>query len=145
MEVATVLSRRALQTAVVLLGLVVLGTAVNDIAFGPAALPDHAQTQVNATLDSNYRFFAGVWFALGIVMLTLARRVEHSGPALRAVCGAVFLGGLARVLSLAVAGPPHPLFAAFIGVELLTPLVLVVWQSRLARSGSSAVSSPVAS
>ncbi|CAL9675664.1 hypothetical protein SUDANB105_07863 [Streptomyces sp. enrichment culture] len=129
--------RRSLQTVLVLLGLFVLGTGVLDVVAGPAALPGHPE--VSTTVDSNYRFFAGVWSMLGLVLLGLARRVQTNGPGLRVVFAAVFLGGLARLVSFLTVGAPHPLHTAFIGVELLLPPLLLVWHSRVARSRSQGV------
>ncbi|MFI7415614.1 DUF4345 domain-containing protein [Streptomyces sp. NPDC049627] len=126
--------RRTLQTVLVLLALIVLGTGGLDIVAGPAALPGHPE--VSTTVDSNYRFFAGVWTTLGLVLLRLVPHVERNGAALRVVFGAVFLGGVARLVSFLAVGAPHPLHTAFIGVELLLPPALLAWQTRLARSRS---------
>ncbi|WP_202638852.1 DUF4345 domain-containing protein [Bailinhaonella thermotolerans] len=122
-------ARRAFQGALVLLGLVIVGTAGIDLALGPFAVPgDH---RINASLDNNYRFFAGVWLALGLVLLSAVRRAPHATGAVRVVCAATFAGGLARLLSLAAAGASEPLYLAFIGIELVVPAALVLWQNRL--------------
>ncbi|MFF0000851.1 DUF4345 domain-containing protein [Streptomyces avermitilis] len=124
-------SRRAFQGALAVLGLVVLGTGTLDVVAGPTALPE--TLEVSNTLDSNYRFFAGVWCALGIALLSAARRPESHVSVMRAVFGAVFVGGLARGVSYYAVGAPHAMHAAFIGVELILPTVLLLWYGRLAR------------
>ncbi|MGP4002781.1 DUF4345 domain-containing protein [Streptomyces sp. 8N706] len=126
-------SRHSLQTVLILLALFVVGTGIFDVINGAAGLPGHPE--VSTTVDSNYRFFAGIWITLGIVMMRCVPHVERTGAALRAVCGAVFLGGLARLISYADAGAPHRLFTAFIVVEFVVPAVLIAWQSRLVASG----------
>ncbi|MDH2387948.1 MULTISPECIES: DUF4345 domain-containing protein [Streptomyces] len=124
-------SRRWFQSVILLLGLVVVGTALADIALGPSVLP--GVVEADTTLDSNYRFFAGLWCTLGIVMLATVPHVERHALALRAVFGAVFLGGLARGLSYLSVGAPHALFTAGIGVELLLPPLLLLWSRRVCR------------
>lgn len=124
-------SRRTFQGVLALLGLVVLGTGTPDVVAGPAALP--GSLDVSTTLDSNYRFFAGVWCALGIALLMAARRPESHGAVVRAVFGAVFFGGLTRAISYLAVGAPHAVYAAFIGVELVLPPVLMLWYGRAMR------------
>ncbi|WP_175407359.1 DUF4345 domain-containing protein [Streptomyces sp. TRM64462] len=127
--------RRTFQGVLILLGLVVLGTGALDIVSGTTALP--GDPYAGPTLDSNYRFFAGVWCALGLVLFAAAPRPEDHALALRGVFAAVFAGGLARGVSYLAVGAPHALFTAFIGVELLLPPLLLLWYGRLsgARSG----------
>ncbi len=124
-------SRHGFQWVLFALALVVVATALADIAVGPSVLP--GRPEAGPTLDSNYRFFAGVWCAVGIVLLTALRDVERHALALRAVFGAVFLGGVARGVSYLAAGPPHALHTAFIGVELLLPPLLLLWSLRVCR------------
>jgi hypothetical protein len=57
--------------------------------------------------------------------------VERETTALGAVCGAVVLGGCARMLSWRQAGRPHPAFAAATAVEFAVP-ALLLWQRRVA-------------
>ncbi|MFJ8503579.1 DUF4345 domain-containing protein [Streptomyces avermitilis] len=124
-------SRRAFQGTLAVLGLVVPGTGTIDIVAGPSGLPE--TPEVSNTLNSNYRFFAGVWCALGLALLLAARRPESHVSVMRAVFGAVFVGGLARGVSYFAVGAPHAMYATFIGVELIAPTVLTLWYGRLAR------------
>ncbi|MFJ8584494.1 DUF4345 domain-containing protein [Streptomyces sp. NPDC093595] len=129
-------SRVTFRTVLFLLALVVLGTGAVEIALGPAALP--GSPDVPPTVDSNYRFFAGIWTAAGIVLMPAVRHPERHGTALRAVFGAVFLGGLARGISYLSAGAPHVLHTAFIGVELVLPPLMLLWYGRLTRTAPDA-------
>lgn len=123
--------RRWFQSVLLLLGLVVVGTALADITVGPSVLP--GSPEATTTLDSNYRFFAGIWCTLGLVLLAVVRHVERHALALRAVFGAVFIGGLARGVSYLAVGAPHALFTVGIGVELLLPPLLFLWSLRVCR------------
>ncbi|RST19234.1 DUF4345 domain-containing protein [Streptomyces sp. WAC05374] len=121
-------SRRAFRSVLVLLALFVLVTGVLEIVVGPSLLPGN--NEVSPTVDSNYRFFAAIWCALGVVLMAAAKDPDAHAPALRAVFGAVFLGGVARAVSYVDAGAPHAMLTAFIGVELLLPPLLLLWYSR---------------
>jgi outer membrane scaffolding protein for murein synthesis (MipA/OmpV family) len=85
-------------------------------------------------LDSNLRFFAGVWLGLGITMLWLVPSIERQGTLFRAIWGAIFLGGVGRLLSLASLGAPPASFIGFTILEIVGAPAFVYWQHRLARS-----------
>ncbi|MEG3630745.1 DUF4345 domain-containing protein [Streptomyces poriticola] len=125
------LYHRGFRSVLVLLGLVIVGTALADIAMGPSILP--GSPEVTPTLDSNYRFFAGIWCAIGITMLAAAWKTGLHVHGVRVVCGAVFLGGLTRTVSYLAAGAPHAVFVVGIGVELLVPPLLLLWSARVHR------------
>ncbi|WP_189551184.1 DUF4345 domain-containing protein [Streptomyces lavendofoliae] len=125
-------SRRVLRGVLVLLALFVLVTGLLEIVVGPSLLP--GTPRVSTTVDSNYRFFAGIWCALGVVLLAVARRPAEHATAFRMAFGAVFLGGVARGVSYLDVGAPHPLHTAFIGVELLLPPLMLLWYARVHRT-----------
>jgi hypothetical protein len=60
-------------------------------------------------------------------------RVESAGTTVRAVCAVLLLGALGRILSLVETGPPHPFYLVLLVIELVLPLVLVPWQTSVAR------------
>jgi hypothetical protein len=49
-------------------------------------------------VNSNLRFFGGVWLGLGLAMLWLVPSIERHGILFRALWGAIFLGGAGRLL-----------------------------------------------
>jgi len=122
-------SRRALQVVLVVLAVIPIGTGLMDMLFGAGTLP--SEQDLNPDLQSNYRFFATIWLGLGLMILWIVPRVETAVLPLRAVTGIVFLGGLARVLSIVVSGAPHPMFVAFTILELVAPPILVLWQNKV--------------
>ncbi|MER7474425.1 DUF4345 domain-containing protein [Micromonospora sp. NPDC000018] len=124
-------SRRIFQLVLVLLGLFVVVTGTLDLLLGPAVVLGSVDVPVN--VDSQYRYFGGLWLALGLVLLGAARQPERGHTALRVVYLAVFVGGVGRLASLLAAGTPHPLYVAFIGVEFVLPPLLLLWQNRVAR------------
>jgi hypothetical protein len=123
-------SRRALQVVLGVLALIPLGTGLMDVVVSTAALP--GAPSVTPELDSNYRFFGVVWAGMGVALIWAIPRVERATTLLRGVFAVVFLGGLARCLSLVMVGVPEPMFLGLIVLELTAPPIVIAWQSRIA-------------
>jgi len=49
-------------------------------------------------LDSNLRFFSGVWLCLGLAMHWLIPRIEKQTALFRVIWGIIFLGGVGRAI-----------------------------------------------
>lgn len=124
-------SRHALQILLGVLAAVPLASGLYGMLAGAAAWP-FAQDEVTATLDGEFRFTNAFWFAAGLVVFWAIPRVERRTGVLRAALGTVFLGGLARLLAIAVHGVPHPVFLGALFIELVGAPVLLVWQARVA-------------
>jgi hypothetical protein len=111
---------------------VVTGTVamlgVDDPLYASIGLPR------SALLDSNLRFFAGVWAGLGIALLWVVPSIERQGTLFRVVWGAVFLGGVGRLLSMVSLGAPPAPFIGFTILEIVGAPAFVYWQHRLERS-----------
>ena len=65
---------------------------------GPLDVPGDP-SRFESSADSEYRFTGAFWFVAGPIMWSTVPDIEENGARLRAVCGTVFLGGLARLLS----------------------------------------------
>lgn len=88
-----------------------------------------------AVLDSNLRFFGGVWFTIGAAIFATLNHLEERNPLLQWLLGAVFMGGIGRLISMvALAIPPIP-FVAFTILEIVIIPLIMLWQRRLASSG----------
>jgi hypothetical protein len=59
--------------------------------------------------------------------------IESETTVIRILFVGLFLGGCARLLSLAAVGRPHSFFLILLGLELLIPVVVIPWQAALAR------------
>jgi hypothetical protein len=93
-------------------------------------------------LDSNLRFFAGLWVGLGLAMLWLVPNMERQGVLFRVLWGAIFLGGVGRLLSMISVGLPPAPFIGFTLLEIVGAPMFIYWQHRVARSADK-VSVPV--
>ena len=128
------MSRKALQAVTVVLGLVPLATGaigmlgLGDPVYAAAHLPPYP------LLDSNMRFFSGVWLGLGVAILWLVPRIERETAMFRFIWGAIFIGGIGRLLSILLAGMPPAPFVGFTALELFGAPLFVYWQHRVAQA-----------
>ena len=132
------MSRRALQAATIALGLVPVITGgltmlgLDDPIYASAGLPP------NPLLDSNLRFFGGVWLGLGVAMLWLVPSIHRQTMLFRALWVAVFIGGVGRCLSWALAGMPPAPFIGFTALEIVGAPLFIYWQHRVAQAQAQA-------
>lgn len=131
---AGVTSRRALQVTVAVLALIPLLTGLTGIVMGPRFL--RLSQPWPADLDSHFRFLSGVFLAVGLLFYATIPALETRTALFRAASAMVFAGGLARLLSLFVAGAPSAGHLAGLGMELVVVPLLVLWQARVARRGA---------
>jgi hypothetical protein len=131
------MGKRALQIATGILGAVPVLTGLfgmfglSDPIYAAAGIP------ANALLDSNLRFFSGMWLGLGIAVYWLIPRIEAQTILFRVAWGMIFVGGLGRLLSMVfLALPPIP-FIGFTVLELVGAPVFIAWQARVASKGRS--------
>ncbi len=110
-------------------GAVCMAIALAHIAFGPAAIP--GSVPVNATMDSEDRFYATLFLGFGAAMIWSCRDLPARRTAFTVLMGVFFVGGLARLVSAAMVGLPGDLFVFLGGLELLIPpLCLIVLRVR---------------
>lgn len=125
---------RALQITTAAMACIPIATGVltmmgvDDPIYRGAGLPQ------SALLDSNLRFFGGMWLALGLAMAWLVPRLAHEGKLFAVLWAAVFLGGVGRAVSMLLTGMPPLPFVAFTLLELLGAPAFIAWQRRAAAS-----------
>lgn len=126
------MSKKPLQIITAILGLVPLFTGivtmlgVKDPIYASAAIP------AVPLLDSNLRFFGGVWLGLGLAILWLVPTIEKQGVLFRVIWGAIFLGGIGRALSIVLVGAPPLPFIGFTVLEIVGAPLFIWWQHRVA-------------
>ena len=126
------MNKRGLQIAMAILGLIPIATGIIGL-FGLSD-PIYANSGIpaNAILDSNLRFFAGVWLGLGVALYWLIPRIEQHTVLFRVLWGMVFIGGLGRLLSMIfLALPPIP-FIGFTALEIIGAPFFIWWQAQVA-------------
>ena len=127
------MSKRGLQIAMALLAAIPVLTGIiamfglSDPLYASAGIPS------NATLDSNLRFFGGIWLGVGLSLYLLIPNIEKQTLLFRVLWGMIFLGGIGRLASmLFLALPPLP-FIGLIVLEIVGAPFFIWWQARLAR------------
>jgi uncharacterized protein YjeT (DUF2065 family) len=127
------MNKRGLQIATGLLAAIPVLTGIitmfglSDPIYAAAKIP------ANALLDSNLRFFGGVWLGLGLALYWLIPSIERQTVLFRVVWGMIFLGGIGRLLSMVFLGAPPLPFVGFTALEIIGPPFFIWWQARLER------------
>lgn len=96
-------------------------SGLQDPLYGALNLP------ADATLDSNLRFYSGVWLGVGVAAFRVASRLEREPALFQALWLMIFLGGLGRLLSLVATGLPFKPFVGFMALEILGAPFFVYW------------------
>lgn len=125
-------SERRLQIALSLLGAIPVITGVltlmglSDPIYADARIPAHP------LLDSNLRFFGGLWLVLGLAVYWLVPRVAQETALYRVIWLMIFAGGVGRLASMVLVGLPPLPFIGFTVLEILGAPVFLAWQARVA-------------
>jgi hypothetical protein len=122
------MGRRTLVVVIAVLGGVAVLSGLLGITGGPAALP--GGEAVNTTVDSQYRFANVFWLAAGLLVWWSLRRPEERRAVTRVILAIAALGGVARLVSVAFTGWPHPVFVGVMLLELLVVPPIIWWHTR---------------
>lgn len=112
---------RALRTLTLMMGWACVAIGLLHLALGNAATPGVGSA--GATVDSWGRFMGAAFVGYGLAWLWSARQRPIPARAVRWLAGVFLLGGLGRLLSLAVHGWPHWFQIALAVIELGLPPV----------------------
>ena len=121
--------QRLLLVVLAALGAFVIATALFSIIVGPAAVPGGGA--VPPTIDSEFRFLKVIWLAVGVTLLWTLRRPAERALVTRVLLVVAACGGIARLLSFAVVGLPHPVFIGAGILELVVLPLVIWWHSRV--------------
>jgi hypothetical protein len=124
--------KRGLQVVLAVGGLVAMVTGLVHIAGGVSTFPGSPAAE-NAA-DNEARFLAAFWVAFGAVAIWVVPRVERETLVVRALGGALILGGLARVVSIADVGEPDSFQYVLMAIELILGPLVIGWQALLRRA-----------
>ncbi|MGW1816374.1 DUF4345 domain-containing protein [Streptomyces sp. NPDC002125] len=112
---------RALRVFARVMGVACVAIGLFHVIGGNAAIP--GESDAGATLDSLGRFFGAIFAGYGLVWLWAARQDPVPARVVRWLAAVFLLGGVGRLLSLAVHGWPHPFQVVLAAIELLLPPV----------------------
>ncbi|MFF6776590.1 DUF4345 domain-containing protein [Streptomyces sp. NPDC012637] len=111
----------ALRALTQLMGWACVAIGLFHVALGNAALPGAGSA--GATVDSWGRFMGAAFAGYGLAWLWTARQRPVPARAVRWLAGVFLLGGVGRLVSLAVHGWPQWFQIALTVIELVLPPV----------------------
>ena len=126
-------SKRGLQIVMGVLGIIPVGTGllgllgVQDPVYVAAGVPPIV------LLDTNLRFYSGIWLGLGLALYWLIPTIERQTVLFRAIWAMIFIGGIGRLLSIMLLAWPPVAFVAFTALEIVGAPLFIWWQSRVAK------------
>jgi len=123
--------RLMLQILLAVGGVTAIGISLLHIVLGPASIP--GSVPVNATMDSEDRFYATLFTAYGGALLWCVSEVKRKTRQVQLLALVFLLGGLARLVSIAAVGLPNGFFMAMTALELVLPFVLLAMARAVAR------------
>jgi hypothetical protein len=126
--------RKALQVVLGLFGTAAILIASLHIVLGPLAIP--GGVYINATMDSEDRFYATLFAAYGAALLWCIKDIERKSRVVYFLALTFFVGGLARLVSMVAVGLPNAFFMAMTVLELLIPLVMAFMQARISKTSA---------
>jgi hypothetical protein len=104
------------------------GTGVSCIAIGAyhfalgtASVP--GATDANATVDSRERFYSAIFAGYGIAWMGAARKSPIRADDVRLLATLLLAGGMGRLLSRLLNGPPHWFQDVLTAVEFAVPAI----------------------
>ncbi|GAA0918413.1 DUF4345 domain-containing protein [Nonomuraea longicatena] len=112
---------KALRSLVLLMGWACVLIGLLHVALGNAAIPGAASA--GPTVDSWGRFMGAAFAGYGLAWLWAARQRPIPVAVVRWLAAVFLLGGVGRLLSLAVHGRPHGFQTALAVIELGLPPV----------------------
>ncbi len=112
---------RALRYLSWVMGVACVAIGVFHFALGIDSVP--GEGSLDATVDSRERFYGAIFLSFGLAWLVVARRTPIPSREVRLLAGIFLLGGLGRLLSMAVHGQPHWFQVALTVLELVLPPV----------------------
>ena len=128
--------RRGLGAALGVMGCVATVAGGYGVARGAAGVTGR-EGPLDASVDSELRFFSAWYAAAGLGMLHAARAPERAGAAVRLLSAGWLLAAVGRLLSVRSVGRPHNLYLGLTGVELAIPVVVLPWQRAVERAAAA--------
>jgi len=90
-----------------------------------------AQTQIDAGLDSQNRFYGACFMVYGVLLWLSTSDLRRYAPVVSVLLWALLAAGLVRFISVWKFGWPPPLISLLFALEVLLPPVVLIWLGRL--------------
>ena len=121
--------KRGLQVFLGVFSLIPVAFAVLGFLAGAGRLSPEG---VTVDLDNQYRYFSGMYLVVAFMLWSIIPAIEKHGRTLFLISAAIFIGGLGRVVSIMTVGTPSQDLMVGLGIEMVVPVLFVVWQRAVA-------------
>lgn len=122
--------KRLLQAAVALACLVPIIGGGFGVLRGPGMVDINAAA---APAAAHFRYLSGLLLGIGLGFVAMLPRIEAHRRGFRLLAGIVVIGGLGRLLSVALSGAIDAVTLFALIMELAVTPALALWQWRVAR------------
>lgn len=120
--------KKLLQQAVAILAIIPVATGLYGVLFGQALTGD----AVSISAESHFRYLSGLLLGIGLCFWSTLPSIELKTGRFRLLTLLVVIGGLGRLIGLALTGLPSLFMLGGLIVELVVAPVLCLWQTRVA-------------
>lgn len=86
---------------------------------------------VSAWSTDHHRYLSGLLLAIGLGFWSTVPKIERRAQRFRLLTAIVFIGGLCRLLGVALGDPLTPAVAAALAMELVATPLLCLWQAQV--------------
>jgi len=126
------MSKQIFQLLLAIFGLIAIVTGLWGMITGALDKEYYVDfSNKHQILDSNLRYFSGLWLGTGISLFYIIPKIEIHKTTFRLICMSIFIGGLGRIISLLYIGTSPRIFVFFAVLELLFP-ILIIYQNKIA-------------
>ncbi len=120
--------KKLLQQAVAILAIIPVATGLYGVLFGQALTGD----AVSISAESHFRYLSGLLLGIGLCFWSTLPSIELKTGRFRLLTLLVVIGGVSRLIGLALTGLPSLFMLGGLIVELIVAPVLCLWQTRIA-------------
>ena len=121
--------KRGLQVFLGVFSLIPVAFALLGFVHGAGRLSPEG---VTVDLDNQYRYFSGMYLVVSFLIWSIIPAIEKHGRTVFLISAAIFIGGLGRVVSYMTMGTPSQDLMVGMGIELVVPVIFVLWQRAVA-------------
>ncbi len=120
--------RKLLQQSIAIAATLPVAIGLYGVLFGQALTGD----AVSISAESHFRFLSGLLLGIGLCFWSTLPSIEIKTGRFRLLTLLVVIGGLGRLIGLALTGLPSLFMIGGLVVELAVAPVLCIWQTRVA-------------
>jgi hypothetical protein len=120
--------RKLLQQTVAVVATIPVAVGLYGVLFGQALTGD----AVSISAESHFRYLSGMLLGIGLCYWSTLPGIEAKTGRFRLLTLIVVIGGLGRLVGLALTGLPSFFMLGGLIVELFVAPVLCLWQTRVA-------------